>query len=550
MQSPRAFPLKALHQVINCAVRSAVRPASYHPPRRRFFATSFHHRLDTTILDMAGGKEGKAGKLSFQLKVPKGTRDWIGIDMVVRDTIFKEIVDVCKRHGGTPLDTPVFELKEILAGKYGEDSRLIYDLADQGGENCALRYDLTVPLARWLAMNSSVQHLKRYQISKVYRRDQPAVAKGRMREFYQCDFDIAGVYDPMIPDAEILRIILEVFQALGFADDITIKINHRKILDGLFTVAGVPEDMIRSISSAVDKLDKLPWDQVKIEMEEKGLTPEVADKIGAYVKHSGGPEVLDILKADAQLVANEELKKGLDDMELLFKYLDAFEVTPKISFDLSLARGLDYYTGLIFEVITPLSSADSSAEARKKSKSKPKSEDEDRSDDPTLGVGSIAAGGRYDNLVNMFSKKRQIPCVGISFGVDRIFTMMKTRLEKEQKDGVATVRSSETDVFVMAFGGKGFNGLLLERMSVANQLWKAGIKAEFSNTVKPRLPQQFKLAEAGGIPLAVILGEDELAAGQVKLKILGLPDGHPEKEGSLVARDELAEEVKKVLARI
>ena len=151
----------------------------------------------------------------------------------------------------------MFELKEILSGKYGEDSKLIYDLQDQGGELCSLRYDLTVPFARWLAMNPSVQNIKRYHLAKVYRRDQPAMSKGRMREFYQCDFDIAGAYDPMLPDAEVLRIMSEVFDALGWAGKYTIKINHRKILDGMFEVCGVPQDKIRTISSAVDKLDKV-----------------------------------------------------------------------------------------------------------------------------------------------------------------------------------------------------------------------------------------------------------------------------------------------------
>jgi len=217
----------------------------------------------------------------FDIKTPKGTRDWSGADMVLREKIFKTITDVFKRHGGITIDTPVFELKEILAGKYGEDSKLIYDLADQGGELCSLRYDLTVPFARYLAMNKDVTQIKRYHIAKVYRRDQPAVKKGRMREFYQCDFDIAGVYDAMIPDAEIIRIINEVFEGLGWQGKYTIKLNSRKILDGLFQVCGVPDNLIRPISSAVDKLDKMPWADVRKEMvDEKGLDPEVADKIG------------------------------------------------------------------------------------------------------------------------------------------------------------------------------------------------------------------------------------------------------------------------------
>lgn len=174
-----------------------------------------------------------------------------------------------------------------MAGKYGEDSKLIYDLADQGGEITSLRYDLTVPFARYLAMTNT-QSIKRYHIAKVYRRDNPQIQRGRMREFYQCDFDIAGSYDEMIPDAEVLRIAAEIFQSLGWAGRYTIKINHRKILDGMFQVCGVPKEKLRMISSAVDKLDKSPWAEVKKEMvEEKGLEEAVADKIGEYVKHKG-----------------------------------------------------------------------------------------------------------------------------------------------------------------------------------------------------------------------------------------------------------------------
>lgn len=249
------------------------------------------------------------------------------------------------------IDTPVFELKDILTGKYGEDSKLIYDLADQGGELCSLRYDLTVPFARYVAQNG-LQSIKRYHLAKVYRRDQPAIAKGRMREFYQCDFDIAGAYDPMTTDTEIIKIMVEVFEALGWSGKYTIKMNHRKILDGIFQVCGVPEDKIRSISSAVDKLDKMPWADVKKEMvDEKGLAEEVADKIGEYVVLKGGVDLLEKLQKDELLSANESMKQGMEDMALLFDYLSCFEdaCTSAVSFDLSLARGLDYYTGIIYE---------------------------------------------------------------------------------------------------------------------------------------------------------------------------------------------------------
>ncbi|KAL7628767.1 Cytoplasmic and mitochondrial histidine tRNA synthetase [Parahypoxylon ruwenzoriense] len=495
----------------------------------------------------------------FELKTPKGTKDWEGKDMVIRDKIFSTITDVFKRHGAVTIDTPVFELKEILAGKYGEDSKLIYDLADQGGEICSLRYDLTVPFARWLAMNRDVQSIKRYHIAKVYRRDQPAMTKGRMREFYQCDFDIAGVYDAMLPDAEVIRIVTEVFNALGWKGTYTVKLNHRKILDGIFQVCGVPEDKIRTISSAVDKLDKLPWEDVRKEMtEEKGLDPEVADRIGEWVVLKGQKDLLEKLKNDEKLSANESMKKGMADLDLMFSYLEFFNALDVVSFDLSLARGLDYYTGVIYEVVTegsapspaaaPAEPSPAPAPAPKKKKGKPTTDpDEDRSSDPTVGVGSVAAGGRYDNLVGMFSGKNQIPCVGISFGVDRIFSITKARMAADKSHD--QVRNNEVDVYVMAFGGKGFNGLLKERMSVCASLWEAGIKAEFNYKVKPRLPNQFKAAEVNGVPFAVILGEDELAQGKIKIKEMGLRDDHPEKEGVLVNLSNLVEEVKQRLLR-
>lgn len=406
-------------------------------------------------------------------------------------------------------------------------------------------------------MNSSVQSIKRYHIAKVYRRDQPAMTKGRMREFYQCDFDIAGAYDSMIPDAEILRIACEIFDDLGWKGQYTIKLNHRKILDGIFSVCGVPKDKLRTISSAVDKLDKSPWEEVYREMtEDKGLDPAVAEKIGKYVVQKGGKdspktakEILKDLQEDAALAADESAKLGLADIELLFNYLDTFGVLNQISFDMSLARGLDYYTGLIYEIITegsrPKTTDGQKVQTKAKKESK-KNDDDDRSNDPSVGVGSIAAGGRYDELVGMFSGKSNVPCVGISFGVERIFSITKSRMEAE---GNKAVRTNEVDVFVMAFGGKGFDGLLPQRMAIAKRLWDAGIKAEFSWKVKPKLPAQFKAAEVNGVPFAIILGEQELAEGIVKLKEMGLPDGHPEKDGVAIQLTDLEKEVKQRISK-
>lgn len=404
-------------------------------------------------------------------------------------------------------------------------------------------------------MHPSIQSIKRYHLAKVYRRDQPAITKGRLREFYQCDFDIAGTYDPMLPDAEILRILFEVFQELGWEGRYSIQINHRGILDGIFEVCGVPKEKIRTISSAVDKLDKASWDEVRKEMtEEKDLNGDIADRIWNYVQKKGGRDVLQQLRDDEKLAKNKSMQKGMDDMELLFSYLEAFNVLDKTEFNLSLARGLDYYTGLIFEVITegsapPSKSGNQHTDSRPLKKEKTTNKfDEDRSNDPSVGVGSVAAGGRYDELVGMFSGKSQIPCVGLSLGVDRIVSITKARMESD-KAAAAALRSSEVDVFVMAFGGKGFTGLLKERLEVCKILWDAGIKAEFAYKQKPKLPAQFKAADTNEVPFAVILGEDEQAKGQVRIKELGLEAGHAEKDGVLVGLTDLVDEVKQRLRR-
>merc|ERR1712142_1059699 len=221
-------------------------------------------------------KKSKPSKL--KLKCAKGTRDFQPRQMAIREQVFQIITDTFKKHGGETIDTPVFELKQILTDKYGEDSKLIYDLQDQGGEILSLRYDLTVPFARFCGMNK-IRQIKRYHIAKVYRRDQPAIDRGRFREFYQCDFDICGDYERMVPDSEVLKIISEILSSpkLGLGD-FTIKVNDRNILDGILSACGVPADKVRPACSAVDKLDKMCWEGVRKEMvEDKQIPAEAAD---------------------------------------------------------------------------------------------------------------------------------------------------------------------------------------------------------------------------------------------------------------------------------
>lgn len=220
--------------------------------------------------------DAPAAPQKFTLKTPKGTRDYNPQQMALRQSVLDKIINVFRKHGAETIDTPVFELKEVLTGKYGEDSKLIYDLKDQGGEILSLRYDLTVPLARYLAMNK-ISSIKRYHIAKVYRRDNPSISRGRYREFYQCvssfqtffwtngnlrnnyylqDFDIAGTFDPMLPDAECVKVVSEILSELNIGEYV-IKLNHRLLLDGMFEACGVPADQFRTICSSVDKLDKV-----------------------------------------------------------------------------------------------------------------------------------------------------------------------------------------------------------------------------------------------------------------------------------------------------
>lgn len=508
-----------------------------------------NQELKTPIINKQSNKKSK--KLQVSLKTPKGTKDWADSDMVIRDAIFKTLSDLFKRHGAVTIDTPVFELREILAGKYGEDSKLIYNLEDQGGELTSLRYDLTVPFARFVAMNN-IQSIKRYHIAKVYRRDQPAMTKGRMREFYQCDFDIAGNYETMIPDSEVLAILVEGLTNLGI-NDFKIKLNHRKILDGIFEICGVKDEDIRKISSAIDKLDKSPWDIVKNEIvNEKGQSEEVADKIGEFVKLNGTlSEMYEILSKNDQIINNEKAKQGLDEINTLMTYTNSFNIDKFISFDLSLARGLDYYTGLIYEAVTSGSAPPENAEDLKKKHQKTKSK-KDSDDDASayVGIGSIAAGGRYDNLVNMFAeasgkKSTQIPCIGVSFGVERIFSLIKQR----KLAAANKIKPTATQVFVMAFGGgKDWTGYLPERMKVTKQLWDQGIEAEYVYKAKANPRKQFDAAEKSGASLAVILGKEEYLENKLRVKRLG-PE-FADDDGEVIDAKDLISIVKTKLSEV
>lgn len=470
------------------------------------------------LLDQKANIKNDEGKHKFVLKTPKGTRDYNPKQMAIRERVFNTIINCFKRHGAETIDTPVFELKETLTGKYGEDSKLIYDLKDQGGELLSLRYDLTVPFARYLAMNK-ITNIKRYHIAKVYRRDNPAMTRGRYREFYQCDFDIAGQYDAMIPDAECLKIVHEILSELQLGDFL-IKVNDRRILDGMFAVCGVPDNKFRTICSSVDKLDKTPWQDVKNEMVgEKGLPPEAADRIGEYVQMNGGLEMIEQMLQDPLLSQNKLSLDGLNDMKTLFEYLALYGVTSQISFDLSLARGLDYYTGVIYEAVLLQDQKEAQAQQNDHCEETP-------------SVGSVAGGGRYDGLVGMFDPKgRKVPCVGVSIGIERIFSIMEQKAEASDEK----IRTTETQVLVAAAQKK----LLEERLKLISELWNAGIKAEMLYKKNPKLLNQLQYCEETGIPLVAIIGEQELKDGVVKLRVVAT------REEVNISRQDLVAEIKR-----
>lgn len=463
---------------------------------------------------MEGGEaENKGNKGGGRVaKTPKGTRDYGPEETRVREEVLETIKGVFRQHGAVSIETPVFELKEVLLGSYGDDEKLIFDLAEQGGEFCALRYDLTVPFSRYVAQNN-VKQIKKYQIGRVYRRDQPRMDSGRYREFYQCDFDVAGSeFGRMVPDAECVAIMAQILGALKVGS-FQIKLNHRKLLDGIFTVCGVPADLFVPICSAVDKLDKLPWADVRAEMTMKKLPEAVADKIGDFVVKIKGPaaEVLRLLREDKALCGHEGAATAMQDLEILFGYLQALGCDNVCTLDLSLARGLSYYTGVIFEAVLT---------------------------DSSVHVGSVGGGGRYDELVGRFKKKnQQVPCVGFSIGVERLFTVMQ-KIRQDAK------KLSSTDVMVCSIEA----GALEDRMRLAAELWKAGIAAEFLLKEKPKIQTQLKHAETNNIPLAVIFGPEELANGRVKVKDLATGEQVEVSRGDMAAMiKEKIEEKRKVV---
>ena len=427
--------------------------------------------------------------------IPKGTRDFSPVEMAKRNYIFNTIREVYEQYGFQQIETPSMETLSTLMGKYGEEGdKLLFKILNSGdflnkvseeelkeanplhlaARICekGLRYDLTVPFARFVVMHREEIQLpfKRYQIQPVWRADRPQ--KGRYREFYQCDADVVGS-NSLLNEVELMQIVDTVFSKFGIR--VRIHINNRKILTGIAEVIGAKDNIV-DITVAIDKLDKIGLDNVNAELREKGLSDEAVEKLQPILALEGSnEEKLEQLKT---LLASSEIGiKGIEESAFIVNTLKECGLNNEVAIDLTLARGLNYYTGAIFEVKAL--------------------------DTP---MGSITGGGRYDNLTGIFGLPG-ISGVGISFGADRIFDVLNT-LDLYPKEAVAG-----TQLLFVNFGEKEAR----YSMAMARECRMAGIKTEvFPDSVK--MKKQMTYANAKNIPFVAMAGEDEMSKGIVSLK--------------------------------
>lgn len=411
----------------------------------------------------------------------RGFRDYLPETMIAKERMLRTVARTFEHHGFAPLQTPALEYEEVLLGKYGtEGDKLLYRFRDLGDRAVAMRYDLTVPLARVVAQYADLeQPFRRYQIGTVWRAEKPG--PGRYREFMQCDVDITGT-ESILADAEILAAGANVLTALG-VERFVVRVNNRKILNAALARAGITEaaramDTLR----VVDKLPKIGEEKVRRELAEGvGLDAAAIDAVFAFLALNapGGDRAALFDQLVPLMTGHEEGECGLAELRELLRYADAMGLGDRVEVDLSIARGLDYYTGTIYETFLL--------------------DREDR--------GSVMSGGRYDTLIGVF-RKQPVPAVGISLGIDRLFnTLLDLGL-------VETTRAT-AEVLVAVFDAT----TAVDAARIAHALRRDGIAAELYPAAD-RLKKQFKYADRKGIPRVVLAGPDEIAAGAAKVKDL------------------------------
>lgn len=427
--------------------------------------------------------------------IPKGTRDFLPAEVRKRQYIFDTIRGVFETWGYVPIETPAMELLETLLGKYGEEGdKLLFRILNNGDflakadrealaqmdsqrlalsiARRGLRYDLTVPFARYVVMHRHELSLpfKRYQIQPVWRADRPQ--KGRYQEFYQCDADVAGS-DSLMYEAELVQIYDAVFRKLGLK--VRIKLNNRKVLAGMAEVAGVA-DRFTDMTVAIDKLDKVGWEGVRAEMEARGIGAEAQQRLQAML------EARSVEALAEALAPSQTGRLGIEELQSVLAYLDGIELHNALLFDPTLARGLSYYTGCIFEVVV------------------------DTDAHPGVRMGSIGGGGRYADLTGIFGLKG-VSGVGISFGAERIYDLL------EELNLFPEGLARTLQVLGIAFD-EATHRFAFRQISALRQ---AGIAADlYPEPVK--LKKQMKYANAIGVPWVLLVGEDEMKTGKPALK--------------------------------
>jgi histidyl-tRNA synthetase len=435
---------------------------------------------------------------SSKTQPARGMRDFLPADVRKREHVIGVIKSVYERYGFEPLETPAVENIETLMGKYGEEgNQLIFKILKRGehektGEaDLALRYDLTVPLARVVAQyqNELPKFFKRYQIQPVWRADRPA--RGRFREFYQCDVDVLGSKS-MVVEAELIAAASDALGALGF-NDFTIRLNHRQVLNGLLDQAGIASDKHADALIALDKMDKAGPEGVARELNQRGIVDESAVRLMRFFEGLAGAQHAveladlndgraaynaDVLGRLVEFIGAHEVgARGVDDLRQVLQFAKTNRTGRRIKLDPTLARGLAYYTGAIIEInVADL-------------------------------AGSLGGGGRYDNLVGMFLG-RDVPACGFSLGLERIIVVMSER-EMFPKELVAT----PADVMVTIWNEDAIG----ESISLASELRSAGLRVDLYPEAD-KMGKQFKYASSREIPFVAIIGDDERARGEVAIK--------------------------------
>lgn len=423
----------------------------------------------------------------MELRNVKGTRDLLPADKLVRDSLIAKLKAIFEKYGYNPIETPALELQDTLASKYAGGAEIlkeVFTLKDNADRDLGLRYDLTVPFARVIATNQELKRpFKRYQIDRVWRNG--PIKLGRYREFYQCDVDVAGI-SSVAAEAELWRMMEDFFSTLGVP--IVIKVNNRKILSSIMNYAGIPVAKESDAMLSLDKLAKIGVAMVKKEMSDKGITSDQADKLLSICaperseKNNSSSSLNPKNRSTAVSISLSDLKKklpdcaGIKELEEAFSYATSFGVT-SVQFDVSLARGLSYYTGTIWEAFFVDNKITS----------------------------SIGGGGRYDNMVGSFLDNREsIPAVGTSFGLDVIIDGLKLA-------GKVDLRESVVSVYIIPIK------TLSASVKIVQELRSAGINADIDMNGKGP-SKNFEYVNRYKIPFAIVIGEDEIKSGKLTLK--------------------------------